>query len=123
MTLTVAIKFLRGKLPKTTKNMPLKPLLYFSFPLFLTSITALVLNWADIVIITSLTGDLSLTGVYFIVVSSVGALSILYLPMMTTIFPALSVIGAHSLVNKSIPPHSVAYGVPCKVKRTRDLIN
>jgi len=36
---------------------------------------------------------------------------------------AHSVIGAHSLVNKSIPPYSVAYGVPCKVKRTRDLIN
>lgn len=35
---------------------------------------------------------------------------------------AHSVIGAHSLVNKSIPPCSVAYGVPCKVKRTRDLI-
>jgi len=36
---------------------------------------------------------------------------------------AHSVIGAHSLVNRSIPPYSVAYGVPCKVKRTRDLIN
>jgi len=34
---------------------------------------------------------------------------------------AHSVIGAHSLVNKSIPPYSVAYGVPCKVKRTRNL--
>jgi len=90
IALTIAINFLRGKLPKTTKNTPLKPLLYFSFPLFLTSITTLVLNWADIVIITSLTGDYSLTGVYFIVVSSIGALSILYLPMMTTIFPALS---------------------------------
>jgi acetyltransferase-like isoleucine patch superfamily enzyme len=32
---------------------------------------------------------------------------------------AHSVIGAHSLVNKSIPPYSVAYGVPCKVKRVR----
>ena len=34
-----------------------------------------------------------------------------------------SVIGAHSLVNKSIPPYSVAYGVPCKVKRNRKLVN
>jgi len=90
IAITVAITFLRGKLPKTTKNMPLKPLLYFSFPLFLSSITVLVLSWADIAIITSLTGDYSLTGVYYIVISSVGTLSILYLPMMTTIFPALS---------------------------------
>jgi acetyltransferase-like isoleucine patch superfamily enzyme len=29
---------------------------------------------------------------------------------------AHSVIGAQSLVNRSIPPYSVAYGVPCKVK-------
>lgn len=34
---------------------------------------------------------------------------------------AHSIIGAHSLVNKSIPPHSVAYGVPCKVKRMRNV--
>ena len=97
IALTVAVNFLRGKLPKTTKNMPLKPLLYFSLPLFLGSITALVLNWADIVIITSLTGDYSLTGVYSIMISSVGTLSILYIPMMTTIFPALS--AQHGLKN------------------------
>jgi galactoside O-acetyltransferase len=32
---------------------------------------------------------------------------------------AHSVIGAHSLVTKDIPPYSVAYGVPCKVRRSR----
>jgi acetyltransferase-like isoleucine patch superfamily enzyme len=32
---------------------------------------------------------------------------------------AHSVIGANSLVNKNIPPYSVAYGVPCKVRRNR----
>jgi acetyltransferase-like isoleucine patch superfamily enzyme len=32
---------------------------------------------------------------------------------------AHSVIGAHSLVKGNIPPYSVAYGVPAKVKRTR----
>jgi acetyltransferase-like isoleucine patch superfamily enzyme len=35
------------------------------------------------------------------------------------IIGAHSVIGAHSLVTKDIPPYSVAYGVPCKVRRTR----
>jgi O-antigen/teichoic acid export membrane protein len=90
IAVTLAINFLRGKLPKTTKNMPLKPLLSFSFPLFLTSITTLVLTWADVVIINSLTGDSSLTGIYYIVISSVGTLSILYMPMMTTVFPTIS---------------------------------
>jgi len=37
IALTAAINFLRGKLPKTTKNMPLKSLLYFSLPLFFSS--------------------------------------------------------------------------------------
>jgi len=32
---------------------------------------------------------------------------------------AHSVIGAHSLVTKDIPPYSVAYGVPAKVRRSR----
>ena len=90
IAITIAINFLRGKLPKTTKNMPLKPLLYFSLPLFLSSITALVLTWADVVTITTLTGDYSITGVYYIIIHSVGTLSILYMPMMTAIFPTLS---------------------------------
>ena len=32
---------------------------------------------------------------------------------------AHSIIGAHSLVNCDIPRYSVAYGVPCKVQRSR----
>jgi len=35
---------------------------------------------------------------------------------------AHSVIGAHSLVTRDIPPYSVAYGIPCKVKKTRGFI-
>jgi len=90
IALTVAVTFLHGKLQKTTKTTSLKPLLRFSFPLFLGSVTGIILNWADIVIITSLTRDLSLTGVYGIVVNSAGTLTILYMAMTTTIFPTLS---------------------------------
>jgi acetyltransferase-like isoleucine patch superfamily enzyme len=32
---------------------------------------------------------------------------------------AHSVIGAHSLVTRDIPPYSIAYGVPCKVRKSR----
>jgi O-antigen/teichoic acid export membrane protein len=91
IALILALIFLQGKLQKTeTKNVPIKPILAFSFPLFLTSITTIILQWADIVIITSLTSDLSLTGIYHIAVNSIGVLSILYLPVTKTIFPALS---------------------------------
>lgn len=34
---------------------------------------------------------------------------------------AHTVIGAHSLVTKDIPPYSIAYGVPCKVQRSRKI--
>lgn len=90
VALAVAVCFLRGKLPKTTYNTPLKPILTFSLPLFLSSLTLLILNRADIVIITAMTRDYSLTGIYYIALNSVSILSILWIPVTTTIFPALS---------------------------------
>lgn len=44
VALIIAVYFIHGKLPKTTHNAPLKPLLHFSFPLFLSSLTLLVLQ-------------------------------------------------------------------------------
>jgi len=90
VALAVAACFLRGKLPKTTYNAPLKPILKFSLPLFLSSLTLLILNQADIVVITAMTTDYSLTGVYYIALNSVAVLSIVWIPITTTIFPALS---------------------------------
>ena len=90
VALVIAVYFIHGKLPKTTHNAPLKPLLHFSFPLFLSSLTLLVLQWADIAIITFMTKDYSLTGIYYIVIQSLTVFSILWLPVTTTIFPALS---------------------------------
>jgi stage V sporulation protein B len=86
----VAVTFLNDKMQKTTKAVSLKPLLRFSFPLFLGSITTMILNWADIVIITSLIRDLSLTGIYSITVSSAATLKVLYMSINSTILPTLS---------------------------------
>jgi len=88
--LVVAVYFIHGKLPKTTHNAPLKPLLHFSFPLFLSSLTLLVLQWADISIVTFMTRNYTLTGIYYMVIQSLSVFSILWLPVTTTIFPALS---------------------------------
>jgi len=88
--LITALAFIRGKLPKTKHNASLKPILKFSLPLLLSSLTLLILNRADIVIITALTLDYSLTGIYYITLNSVTVLSILWIPITTTIFPALS---------------------------------
>jgi O-antigen/teichoic acid export membrane protein len=90
IALITAVAFIRGKLPKTTHNTSLKPILKFSLPLFLSSLTLLVLNWADVLIVTATTLDYSLTGIYYIALRSVTAISILWIPITTTIFPALS---------------------------------
>lgn len=88
--LITATIFLRGKLPKTSHNTSLKPLLKFSLPLFLGSLIPLVLKRSDVIIIAAMTRDYSLTGIYYIVLNSVAVLSILWIPVTTTIFPALS---------------------------------
>jgi len=90
IALITAVAFIRGKLPKTSHTTSLKPILKFSLPLFLSSLTLLVLNWADILIVTATTSDYSLTGIYYIALRSVTTLSILWIPITTTIFPALS---------------------------------
>jgi len=69
--LITALAFIRGKLPKPTHNASLKPILKFSLPLLLSSLTVLILSQADVVIITALTLDYSLTGVYYIALNSV----------------------------------------------------
>jgi len=90
ISLAVALIFVRGRLPKPTHNTPLKPILIFSLPLFISNLTLLVLNWADIVIVSFITLDYSLTGIYYLVINSISVLSILWIPITTTIFPALS---------------------------------
>jgi O-antigen/teichoic acid export membrane protein len=90
IAMTLAIAFIRGKLPKTNHNAPITPILKFSLPLFFSSLTLLILNWADMVALNFLTGDYALVGIYYIAVNSVAVLSILWTPVTTTIFPALS---------------------------------
>lgn len=90
IALITAITFIRGKLPKTNHNAPIKPILKFSLPLFLSSLTLLILTWADVIIVTATTSDYSLTGIYYIALNSVTVLSIIWIPITTTIFPALS---------------------------------
>ena len=90
IAVAAAIAYTHGKLPSSTNSAPIKPLLRFSFPLFLSSLTLLILNWADIVVLASLTSNYALVGIYRIVVSSIGILSVIYLPITVTILPVLS---------------------------------
>ena len=90
IAITMAVAFTRGKFSDSGNNFPLKPLLKFSFPLFLSSMVLLVLSWSDIVIIASLTFNYALVGIYSIVVKSVSMLEMMWFPMMVTLLPVLS---------------------------------
>ena len=88
--LTAAIAFVRGKFANPDNRTPIKPLLQFSLPLFLSSLALLILSQADIIILASATSDYALVGVYSIAVRSLHALSVIYQPIMVTIFPIIS---------------------------------
>ncbi len=77
-----------GQLPKA-KPYPLRPLLAFSLPVFASALITLGQQWGDIGIILVLLGPTTLAP-YYIAVSSVNFLSILWMPVNQAIYPALS---------------------------------
>jgi O-antigen/teichoic acid export membrane protein len=87
--LLLSIYLLRGKLPKSD-NFPARPLLIFSLPLFASALITLLQGWGDIALLQAILGQLSTTGAYYLVVTSVSFLSILWTPAAGALYPALS---------------------------------
>lgn len=77
-----------GKLPHG-RAYPLKPILAFALPVFVSALITLGQQWGDIGIIYRLLGPATL-GPYYYAVSSVTFLSILWIPVNQAIYPALS---------------------------------
>ncbi len=89
--LTVAISFIRGKFSNSSHNTTsIKPLLQFSLPLFLSSMALLILTQADIIVLASTFPDYALIGIYSVAVRSLLALSVIWQPIMLTVFPTIS---------------------------------
>ena len=86
----LAIAFTRGKFSSVDNKTPMKPLLQFSFPLFLSSLAIFVFDQADILILASLTFDYALVGIYSIAVRSLLVISVIWQPIMVTVFPVVS---------------------------------
>lgn len=89
VTLFYSILILKGKVRRTNKRFPAVKLLAFSMPVYGANIIGLSQNWLDIAVLSGIAG-LSVTGVYFIAVSSVGVLSILWTPLSSALFPTFS---------------------------------
>ncbi len=81
-----------GQLPRGG-TYPLRPILAFSLPVFASTLVTIGQQWGDIGIIYLLLGS-TILGPYYIVVSSVNFLSVLWTPVNSAIYPALS--AAHS---------------------------
>ena len=79
----------RNKLP-VTSNYPMRPLLAFTLPLFVATLISLGQQWGDVTILQIRTGDLSITGGYYVVISSVGFLSAFWFPVANALYPSLS---------------------------------
>ncbi len=88
--LTAAVSFIRGKFSNPSNTTSIKPLLRFSLPLFLSSLALLILSQADIIVLASITSDYALVGVYSVAVRSLAVLSVIWQPIMVTIFPIVS---------------------------------
>jgi len=91
ITLIYSMLVLRGRLkPSSRSYSPIK-LLKFSLPLYGGNIIGLVQGWLDIAVLSSLAG-LGSTGTYYIAVSSIAPLTILWTPLSSALLPTLSLI-------------------------------
>ena len=88
-TLLLSLYLWKGKLPRAN-NFPTRPLLIFSLPLLATAIVTLLQSWGDIALLQAILGQFGTTGAYYLVVTSVSFLSILWIPAAGAIYPALS---------------------------------
>jgi len=91
-TVLLSVYLWHGQLPKGS-SYPLRPILMFSLPVFASALITLGQLWGDMGIIYLLLGP-TILGPYFLVVSSVNFLSVLWTPVNQAIYPALS--AAHS---------------------------
>ncbi len=87
--LIFSLIILHGKTIETKVDFPLRRALTFSLPIYLTNIIILMQNWLDVVILSSMAG-LAVTGAYYMAVRSALILSILWMPLSSTLFPELS---------------------------------
>jgi O-antigen/teichoic acid export membrane protein len=89
LTLLLSMYLWKGRLPRST-GYPARPLLAFSLPLFASALITLLQGWGDISLLQAILGQFGTTGAYYIVVSSVAFLSILWVPAAGALYPALS---------------------------------
>jgi O-antigen/teichoic acid export membrane protein len=85
----LSISLFKGGLQKAD-NFPARRLLIFSLPLLASALVTLLQGWGDIALLQAILGQFGTTGAYYLVVTSVSFLSILWTPAAGALYPALS---------------------------------
>lgn len=88
--LLVAFFYTRPHLKRTQEKIPALTMLFFSYPLLLSSLVGLVQNWADVTILYGLTGSLVYTGVYYLGLFGSTILTPIANSLTSAVFPTLS---------------------------------
>jgi O-antigen/teichoic acid export membrane protein len=88
-TLFLSLYLWKGRLHQQGK-FSARPLIIFSLPLFASAIINLLQGWGDITFLQGALGQFGTTGAYYLVVTSVGFLSILWTPAADALLPSLS---------------------------------
>ena len=88
-TLFFSLAVLRGRLRFSSRGFSLRRLFGFSLPLYGYNIVVLAQHWFDVLILSFVAG-LGVAGTYYIAVSSVAPLAILWAPLSSALFPTLS---------------------------------
>jgi O-antigen/teichoic acid export membrane protein len=81
---------LRGRLMKPQGSFQYGELFSYSLPLYANGLIGLWTGWASLLVLQMLVGSLPLTGVYYLVTSGAAVLAILWSPLASALFPAMS---------------------------------
>jgi O-antigen/teichoic acid export membrane protein len=81
---------LRGKLEKPDGAFSYGELFSYSWPLYANGLIGLWSGWLSLLVLQLMVGNLSLTGVYYLITSGAGFLGILWSSVSSALFPAMS---------------------------------
>ncbi len=81
---------LRGRLVKPEGAFSYGELFSYSWPLYVNGLIGLWSGWVSLLVLQLVVGSLSLTGIYYLITSGAGVLAILWSPVASALFPAMS---------------------------------
>ena len=88
--LCYSVIVLRGRLVKPEGAFSYGQLFSYSWPLYANALIGLWSGWVSLLVLQLVVGSLSLSGVFYLITSGAGFLGILWSPLASALFPAMS---------------------------------